>query len=185
MAFYLFIYLFSSTSLLLPTHLPPPSCTHARSCNPMDFSPPDSSVHGFFQARILEWVAISFSTSGILKPQVSFLSLWARRQLLTKWPVLSFSQMPSCFGMPAFKGRIIPSRVAAKWPNSKRSSFLVPFLREDRAGFQPGSRSQGYSHPQGEPWSQLPGGWENLPTPGKEQSPEKVSSGSSVPLAEV
>ena len=30
-------------------------------CNPMDYSQPDSSVHGIFQARILEWVAISFS----------------------------------------------------------------------------------------------------------------------------
>ena len=30
-------------------------------CNPMDCSPPDSSVHGVFQARILEWVVISFS----------------------------------------------------------------------------------------------------------------------------
>ena len=30
-------------------------------CNPMDSSPPGSSVHGIFQARILEWVAISFS----------------------------------------------------------------------------------------------------------------------------
>ena len=30
-------------------------------CDPMDCSPPDSSVHGIFQARILEWVAISFS----------------------------------------------------------------------------------------------------------------------------
>ena len=30
-------------------------------CNPMDWSPPGSSVHGMFQARILEWVAISFS----------------------------------------------------------------------------------------------------------------------------
>ena len=29
-------------------------------CNPMDFSPPGSSVHGIFKARILEWVAISF-----------------------------------------------------------------------------------------------------------------------------
>ena len=27
----------------------------------MDYSPPGSSVHGIFQARILEWVAISFS----------------------------------------------------------------------------------------------------------------------------
>ena len=30
-------------------------------CNPMDCNPPDSSVHGISQARILEWVAISFS----------------------------------------------------------------------------------------------------------------------------
>ena len=30
-------------------------------CNPMDCSPPASSVHGISQARILEWVAIPFS----------------------------------------------------------------------------------------------------------------------------
>ena len=30
-------------------------------CNPMDCSLPGSSVHGILQARILEWVAISFS----------------------------------------------------------------------------------------------------------------------------
>ena len=30
-------------------------------CNPIDSSPPGSSVHGIFQARVLEWVAISFS----------------------------------------------------------------------------------------------------------------------------
>ena len=30
-------------------------------CNPVDCSPPCSSVHGIFQARVLEWVAISFS----------------------------------------------------------------------------------------------------------------------------
>ena len=30
-------------------------------CDPMDYSPPGSSVHGIFQERILEWVAISFS----------------------------------------------------------------------------------------------------------------------------
>ena len=29
--------------------------------NPMDCSPPGSSVHGIFQARILEWGAIAFS----------------------------------------------------------------------------------------------------------------------------
>ena len=30
-------------------------------CDPMDCSLPGSSVHGIFQARILEWMAISFS----------------------------------------------------------------------------------------------------------------------------
>ena len=37
----------------------------AQSCltlrNPMDCSPPGSSAHGIFQARVLEWVAIAFS----------------------------------------------------------------------------------------------------------------------------
>ena len=46
-----------------------PSCTAARRlsrfsrvqlCNAMDCSPPGSCVHGILQARILEWVAISF-----------------------------------------------------------------------------------------------------------------------------
>ena len=40
-------------------------CVHAQLCltlcNPMDCSPPGSSVHGTLQARIVEWVAISFS----------------------------------------------------------------------------------------------------------------------------
>ena len=30
-------------------------------CKPMDCSLPGASVHGILQARILEWVAISFS----------------------------------------------------------------------------------------------------------------------------
>ena len=37
----------------------------AQSCptlsDPMDCSLPDSSAHGIFQARVLEWVAIAFS----------------------------------------------------------------------------------------------------------------------------
>ena len=30
-------------------------------CDPMDYSPPGSSVHGILQARILKWVGILFS----------------------------------------------------------------------------------------------------------------------------
>ena len=37
------------------------SLSHVRLfCNSMDCSPPGSSVHGIFQARILEWVAFPF-----------------------------------------------------------------------------------------------------------------------------
>ena len=35
-------------------------------CDPMDCSPPGSSVHGILQTRILEWVAISFSIRYLL-----------------------------------------------------------------------------------------------------------------------
>jgi len=31
-------------------------------CDPMGYSPPASTVHGILQARILEWVAMPFST---------------------------------------------------------------------------------------------------------------------------
>ena len=40
-------------------------CARAQSClilcNPMEYSPPGSSVHGILQATGLEWVAIPFS----------------------------------------------------------------------------------------------------------------------------
>ena len=32
-------------------------------CDPIDSSPPGFSIHGIFQARTLEWVAISFSSA--------------------------------------------------------------------------------------------------------------------------
>ena len=37
------------------------SVSCVRLCDPMDCSPPGSSIHGILQARTLEWVAISFS----------------------------------------------------------------------------------------------------------------------------
>ena len=42
------------------------SLTQAAFWDPMDRSPPGSSVHGILQARILEWVAISFSRGSSL-----------------------------------------------------------------------------------------------------------------------
>jgi len=36
--------------------------------DPVDCSPPGSTVHGIFQARVLEWVAVSYS-KGSLNPE--------------------------------------------------------------------------------------------------------------------
>ena len=53
----------------------------AQSCptlsEPMDCSLPGSSVHGIFQARVLEWVVIAFSDSRLL-----LLSRFSRVRLL-------------------------------------------------------------------------------------------------------
>ena len=59
------IVLTTSTELWLKMLLASCECEVAQSrptlCDPIDCSLPGSSIHGIFQARILEWVAISFS----------------------------------------------------------------------------------------------------------------------------
>ena len=42
-------------------------------CDPMDCSPPGSSVHGILKARILEWVAI-FSSRDLPNPGIELAS---------------------------------------------------------------------------------------------------------------
>ena len=59
-------------------------------CDPIDCSPPGSSVHGILQARILEWLAIPFSRgSSWLRNQTqvscfvgTFFAVWATRHYL-------------------------------------------------------------------------------------------------------
>ena len=50
-------------------------------CNPMNCNPPDSSVHGIFQARILQWVAIFFSRRASWPRNRTHIS-WIGRQIL-------------------------------------------------------------------------------------------------------
>ena len=58
-------------------------------CNPMDCSPPGSSVHGILQARILEWVVIPSSRASS-QPRdstcVSFISSIAGRFFTSQAP---------------------------------------------------------------------------------------------------
>ena len=53
-------------------------------CDPMDCSPPDSSVHGILQARILEWLAIYFSRGSSWPRDQSWVSFTAGR-CFTNW----------------------------------------------------------------------------------------------------
>ena len=43
-------------------------------CDPMNCSPPGSSIHGVFQARVLEWGAIAFS-EGLNERSAIFVSV--------------------------------------------------------------------------------------------------------------
>ena len=84
-------------------------------CDPMDYSPRGPSVHGILQARILEWVAISFSrgssqptlmvtqlygvfcvsgTFSTHSPTWSTTVLWTKKRI--QWPVRASGHMISC-----------------------------------------------------------------------------------------
>ena len=58
------------------------SCPTPR--DPMDCSPPGSSVHGIFQARVLEWVAIAFSSPYTTLTQTTGPSLEGQKQKARK-----------------------------------------------------------------------------------------------------
>ena len=64
-------------------------------CNPMDCSLPGSSAHGIFQARVLKWGAIAFSSQIAIDHQ----TLWNLLSLVTPlvffYPILK--SLHSCF----------------------------------------------------------------------------------------
>ena len=74
-------------------------------CDPIDSSPPGSSVPGILQARTLEWVAISFSNAGDWKVKMKSLScVWL---FATPWtvayqapPSVGFSRQECWSGVP-------------------------------------------------------------------------------------
>ena len=64
----------------------------------MDCSLSGSSVHGIFQARVLEWIAISFSRGSSLPRDWTWdscivgrwFTLWATREILLNYPFKTF-----------------------------------------------------------------------------------------------
>ena len=97
-------------------------------CYPKDGSPPGSPVPGILQARILEWVAISFSSAWKWKVKVKSLS---RVQLLaTPWTAayeaplsMGFSRQEYWSGLPLPS----PDPIASRWPSwDGNSDYLIP-----------------------------------------------------------
>ena len=76
-------------------------------CDPIDGSPPGSPIPGILQARILEWVAISFSNAW--KWKVKGKSLRHVRLFVTPWttayqapPPMGFSRQEYWSGVPKY-----------------------------------------------------------------------------------
>ena len=100
-------------------------------CDPMDYSPPGSSVHGIFQARILEWVAMA-SSRGIFPTQGLNPGLLHSRQILYQ---LSYQGSPSlgCWsrnyqthGFSQVLGSARILRLLQFLPRARRRHSLVP-----------------------------------------------------------
>ena len=82
------------------------SLSHIWLCNAMDCSLPGSSVHGIFQARVLKWVAISFSNAWKWKVKVKLVS--CVQLFVTAWtgayqvpPSMGFSRQEYWSGVPS------------------------------------------------------------------------------------
>ena len=101
--------LFKATGMLANTYIPAAAAKSLQPCptlcDPTDGSPPGSPIPGTFQARTLEWVAISFSNAW--KWKVKGKSLSRVRLLATPWtaahqapPSMGFSRQESWSGVP-------------------------------------------------------------------------------------
>ena len=86
--------------------------------DPIDCSPPGSSIYGIFQARVLEWVAIAFSASG--KEWTLLSGHYFLLQLLcagfsVRWLLLLQSTGPRALSLQQLQFLGSKSRAQAQW----------------------------------------------------------------------
>ena len=90
-------------------------------CDTMDHSPPGSSVHGIFQARILEWIAIS-SSRGSSRPRNRTQSLALQADSLSSEP-------PRKLDLKKPQAKLNPYNASgSELQNPSRLSFLLHVL---------------------------------------------------------
>ena len=88
-------------------------------CNPMDFSPPGSSVHGISQTRILEWVAISFSRGSSWPRDQTWVSCTGRR-ILYWWAIRKAQSLITKKKLRSFK---LTNKLSDPWVINSQSLF--------------------------------------------------------------
>ena len=74
-------------------------------CDPIDNSPPGSSIPGILQARTLEWVASSFSNAWKWKVKVKLLSCF--RFLVTPWSAAYQAPLSMGFSRQEYWSRVL------------------------------------------------------------------------------
>ena len=103
-------------------------------CDPIDGSPPGSSVPGILQASTLEWVTISFSNAWQWKVKVKFLS--CTRPLATPWsaahqapPSMGFSRQEywsGCHCLFQEEVLVFPSFQVFAWASLTNLNLQLP-----------------------------------------------------------
>ena len=102
--------------------------------NPMDCSPPGSSIHGIFQARVLEWGAIAFS--GGFPYFLQFKSEFGNKEFMIWATVSSQSYFYWLYRVSpslAAKNIINLILVLTIWPNSSLSGGQCHIVLPERA----------------------------------------------------
>ena len=104
--------------------------SRVRLCDPMDCSLPGSSIHGILQARVLEWVAISFSRGSSQPRDRTQVSCTAGRRSTVR--ATSHSWGSKCLCSPsvlAFYSPPSPTSTLHSGPPSPKQQLLKMDLR--------------------------------------------------------
>ena len=123
---------FQFKGLFFPHIIPLPYCCLVTQlcltlCNPTDCSSPRSSVHGMLQARILEWITISFSRESSWprdETRVSCIGRW----ILYRWVTWETHKLISVYNLCRLVNGITIGCGAGKEEFREGMSVMVPMI---------------------------------------------------------
>ena len=96
-------------------------------CDPMDCSLPGSSVHGIFQARILEWAPIPFSRESS-QPMDGTQVSWSAHAFFTLWATREAPQASFTYVLPPIPSHPLAQRQLSSFSWWYHNPYLQPRL---------------------------------------------------------